>query len=168
VCERRGLNVGAGDSGAAQATPGIVPGSSSGGAGGRPPNTWQPKLNDVFGCMKELSDCSRGLAYLDHHYAQTLDALDVAEATWNTVEAEAAEKARTDAPKAATAVEIRGLITSYVDRHQSKREDRERVQAERRELAKIERWMRTLEKRMSAAQSALNGHDQLGRYGGGA
>jgi uncharacterized protein involved in exopolysaccharide biosynthesis len=117
--------------------------------------------------MKELSDCSRGLAYLDHHYATTLDALDAAEATWDTVEAEAAEKARTDAPRAATATEIKGLITSYVDRHPSMREDREKVQAERRELAKIERWMRTLEKRMSAAQSALNGHDQLGRYGGG-
>lgn len=154
-------------SGTTQATPGIVPGSGSAEDGGDSAKAWRPNLQDVFGCLREIEDCSCGLAYLDHVYGRTLDDLDAAEATWDTVEAEAAEKARADAPKAATATEIKAGITRYVDRHPSMREDREKVLKLRRKLAKVERWMRTLEKRLSAAQSANNAHDTLGRYGGG-
>lgn len=161
-------------SGTTQATPGIVPGSGSAEDGGDSASTWLPipasfgsDLLSVQGCQQEIQDCSRGLAYLDHIFGIVLSNLDDAETTWNSVEADAAQCARADAPKAATAVEIKGGITRWVQAHPSALRDRENVLEWRRRLTKVERWMRTLEKRLSAAQSAQKGHEQLGRYGGG-
>lgn len=124
-------------------------------------------LTDPQSCQAELERCSNGLAYMDHLYSQVLDALDEAEATWEAVEAEAAAAARTDAPKAATATEIRGLIHEWVSQRPSKAEAREKAREARRRKDKLDRFMRSLEKRLSAAQSAAKGHESLGRYGGG-
>lgn len=118
-------------------------------------------------CQLELERCARGLAYLDHLYGRVLDDMDACRAEWDEVEAQAAIASRGDA-KALTATEVKARITQWVNKRPEARELRERLAAAERRKAKIERWMRSLEKRISAAQSALNGHEQLARYGGGA
>lgn len=124
-------------------------------------------LLSIQGCIQEIENCNRGLAYLDHVFGTVLNKLDESETTWASVEAEAAEAARRDAPSGTTATEIKGGITRWVEQRPSKVEAREDAKRWRRRKEKVDRWMRTLEKRLSAAQSAQNGHDALGRYGGG-
>lgn len=119
-------------------------------------------------CQQELEVCKRGMATLDHLFGRILDDVDNHQQTWDSTEAEAARAARADAPKAATATEIKGLITEWVNKRPSAHEARESYRQALRRKEKVERWMRSLEKRMSAAQSAMNGHDSLGKYGGGA
>jgi hypothetical protein len=123
-------------------------------------------LTTLHGCMTELEQTSRGLAYMDHLWGLMLDHLDEAEATWDAVKSEAATKARTDLPKAATAVEINAAITRYVNQRPSDVEARQRVLEKRRQKAKLERYFRSLEKRASSAASAKNVHEQLGKFGG--
>lgn len=118
-------------------------------------------------CIAELQYCKSALARLDHLYGRALDDLDETKRTWELVEAEAARAARDDAPSAATATEIRGRIAEYVERRPSARTARESYLSAVTRRDKLERWMRTFEHRLSAAQSAQNGHDRLARYGGG-
>ncbi len=125
------------------------------------------RLTDVHGCLVELEDCRAGLTYLDHVYALCLSRVEEAEQVWDNVEAKAAGAARDDAPKAATAREINGLITQWVNDRPSAVEAREDAKTWRRRLTHVERCLRSLEKRIMAAGSAQNGHEQLGRYGGG-
>lgn len=126
----------------------------------------QIDLSTIQGCGQELEACSNGLAWMDHLWGDLLDSLDEAESTWEAKEAEAAELARADAPKAATATEIRALITKHVNATPSYRKALDEVREKRRQKAKLERWFRTAEKRISAAQSAQNGHDRLAKHGG--
>lgn len=126
----------------------------------------QIDLSNVHACQSEMQDCSRGLAYLDHIFGRAVDALSEAESTWDSVESDAAAKVREDAPKAATATEIKGAITAYVNARPPAREARDELTKARDRMAKVDRWMRSLEKRLSAAQSAQNGHQALGKYGG--
>lgn len=125
-------------------------------------------FKDIPGCIRELEACNRGLAYLDHLYGRVLDELDEAEATWDSTEAKAARAARDDAPSGATATEIKGRIIEWVEARPSALQAREAVKEQRRRKDKIDRWMRSLEKRGGFSQSAQNGHDKLGKYGGGA
>lgn len=124
-------------------------------------------LQSIPGCMAEIEACSRGLAAMDHLYGRVLDDLADRRVTWEAIEVDAARSARDDAPRAATATEIRAGITAYVNRTPSASKARaELAEAENRK-EKLDRWMRSLEKRMSGAQSAQNGHDKLAKYGGG-
>ena len=124
-------------------------------------------FSNVHGCIAELQDCNRGLVYLDHLYGRILDELAEAEQTWASVESDAAKAARKDVPKAATAVEIKGAMTAWVNDRPSASQARNDVQEARRRKDKIDRWIRSLEKRGNFAQSAQNGHSLLTRGGGG-
>ena len=124
-------------------------------------------LSNPLACNAEIVACSRGLAYLDHMFGQIVDSLSEAEAVMETVESDAAKAARSDAPSAATAAEIKGLMTSWINARPSASQARTELRKAQDRKAKIDRWLRSLEKRMSAAQSALNGHQSLARYGGG-
>lgn len=123
-------------------------------------------LQNVHGCLEELETCSKGLAYLDHLYGKVLDDLHDFAVAWETTEAEAAAAARTAAPKAATAAEIKGLMTAWVDSKPAARMSRENLREAERRKAKLDRWMRTLEKRGGFAQSAQNGHALIDKGGG--
>jgi Skp family chaperone for outer membrane proteins len=124
-------------------------------------------FSNVNGCIEELQACNKGLVYLDHLYGRILDELAEAEQTWASVEADAAKAARDDAPKAATAVEIKGAMTEWVNNRPSASKARDAVQEARRRKEKIDRWIRSLEKRGNFAQSAQKGHEQLAKGGGG-
>jgi hypothetical protein len=144
-------------------------GFGNGGNGGvAAPSFPSIDLKSLQGCQAELEACCNGLAWLDHLWGMAVDALSEAEDVWATVESDAAKAARDDAPSAATATEIRGLITAYVNRTPSARKAKDKLTEAKNERDKLERWMRTAEKRLSAAQTAARGHDALGRYGGGA
>jgi len=123
-------------------------------------------LKTLHGCLEELESCSRGLAYFDHLYAICLDKLNEAEATMEAVRSEAAAAAREDAPKAATAVEINGRITHWINERPSASKARSTLREVETQKAKLDRWLRSLEKRLSAAQSARSGHESLARGGG--
>jgi DNA repair exonuclease SbcCD ATPase subunit len=124
-------------------------------------------LSTLHGCLEELEACSTGLTYFDHLFARVLDDLDQRRLTWESIEAEAAKAARQDAPKAATATEIKGLMTQYVERRSSHAKARDQLREAERRKEKIDRWTRTLEKRIGAAQSAKGIHEQLAEGGGG-
>ena len=124
-------------------------------------------LSNVHACQSEIQDCSRGLAYLDHLFSQAVDLVSEKETIWDSEESEALRAAREDAPKAATATEIRGLVTAHVNKRPSARKARDELRAAHDTKEKVERFMRSIEKRLSAAQSAMNGHQALGKYGGG-
>jgi hypothetical protein len=123
-------------------------------------------LSTLHGCLEELSACSTGLTYFDHLFHQVLDDLERHQLTWESIEAEAAKAARQDAPKAATATEIKGLMTQYVERRTSHAAARNALREAERRKEKIDRWTRTLEKRIGAAQSAKGIHEQLAEGGG--
>lgn len=127
----------------------------------------QIDLSTVQGCQAELQTCARGLAWLDHLWGECIDSLSEAEAVMDAVEVEAAKAARQNCPDKATAAEIKAGMTAYVNARPSERKAADRLREARDTKEKIARWMRTAEKRMSGAQSALNGHQALGRYGGG-
>lgn len=122
-------------------------------------------LSNVLSCQAELQRCSNGLAYLDHWWCAVLDEVDEAEQAWDTVEAKAAAEAR-NGDKALTAVEVKGRITAAIDADEDASAARERLRNARSIKAKVERYFRSLEKRIGAAQSAQNGHGQLARGGG--
>ena len=124
-------------------------------------------FTNIHGCIAELQDCNRGLVYLDHLFGRILDELAEAEQIWINVESDAALAARKDAPKAATAIEIKGAMTEWVNHRPSAVEARDAYQEARRRKDKIDRWIRSLEKRGNFAQSAQNGHALLTRGGGG-
>lgn len=126
-----------------------------------------PNLQNVHGCLRELEDCSHGIAYLDHLFGRVLDDLAERQATMENVESEAAIAARKDAPSAATAAEIKGLMTKWINERPSKAKAREELREAQRRKDKVDRWMRSLEKRGGFAQSAQNGHEQIARFGGG-
>lgn len=123
-------------------------------------------LSTVQGCQAELETCANGLAYLDHWWSRILDELDKAEGAWETIEATAAAQARGPDDKHLTATEIKGRITAWVDNVTDATEKRDRVREMRRIKAKVERYFRSLEKRLSAAQTASKGHDALASGGG--
>lgn len=122
---------------------------------------------DVHGCLRELENCSNGLVYFDHLWGRVIDDIDKAEETYEAYESEAAEKVRESAPNAATATEIKAGINRYIERRKDAREARDELKEARRRKAKLERWIRSLEKRQSAAQTAQNGHAQIAKGGGG-
>lgn len=122
-------------------------------------------LQNTHGCLAELEACSNGLAYFDHLYSRVLDQTREAEAVWESIEAEAAAAARDDARSGATAVEIKGLMTAWVDKRPSHSNARLLLRKLQADEAKLERFTRSLEKRMSAAQSAAKAHELIARQG---
>lgn len=124
-------------------------------------------LTTPHGVLQELEDIRAGLLYFDHLFGRVLDDLHERQSVWNTAESEAAALARADAPKAATATEIKGLITHHVNASPSARKARDELAEAEARKAKIERWVRSLEQRLKAAQSAKGTHDQLMQGGGG-
>ncbi len=128
----------------------------------------QIDLSNVHACQSEMQDCSRGLAYLDHLFGQIVDSLAAAQDEYDTIEAAISAGVRQgDDSKALTATEIKGRITAAFEESPAYREVRVKLTEARGRKTKIDRWMRSIEKRLGAAQSASNGHDQIGRYGGG-
>jgi hypothetical protein len=124
-------------------------------------------LSSVHGCLRELEDCSKGLAYFDHLWGRVIDDLDKHRETVETYESEAARDVREGLPaKGATAAEVNAGINHWFQVRPDARKARDELREAERRKAKLERWFRTLEKRMSAAQTAQNGHDQLARHGG--
>lgn len=121
-------------------------------------------LTSVFGCQSEIQDCSRGIAYLDHHFGAIVDELVDAELAYDLIEAKAAESARQS--KSDTAAEINGRIALAIDSNPEWAKARDRVVLARKRKAKVDRWIKSLEKRQSAGQSALKGHEQIQRGGG--
>ena len=122
-------------------------------------------LSNVHGCQAELETCANGLAYLDHWWCKVLDALDDAEKDWETVEATAAAQVR-GVDTHLTATEVKGRITLWIDEVKDASEKRDKVREMRRIKAKVERYFRSLEKRLSAAQTAQNGHAEIAKGGG--
>lgn len=125
-------------------------------------------LSNIHACQSEMQDCSRGLAYLDHIYGQVIDDLSACELNWNQAEAAAAKAVRMTIRKGATAAEVKGAIHDWITNVAYGPQARENLRKARDRKEKVDRWMRSLEKRLSAAQSAQNGHQALGKYGGGA
>ena len=123
-------------------------------------------LQNLQGCLSELENCSRGLTYSDHIFSLVLDAIDETAETWATYEAEGREAVRTDYPKATTAGEKDAALHEWVLRHPSARKARDAHQEAVRRKSKVERFMRTMEKRIGSAQSAQNVHDRIARHGG--
>ena len=124
-------------------------------------------LSTWHGVLAELEDLSNGLLYFDHLYGQVLNDVDERKATYEAVESKAAAAARTDAPKAATATEINGRITEWINARPSARQALDDLREAERRKAKIERWVRSLEQRLKAAQTAKGIHEQLSHGGGG-
>lgn len=124
-------------------------------------------LTTIHGCLEELEAVSNGLLWFDHLYGQVLDDIDAKRVTWDSVEAEAAKVARAEIPKAATAIEVKGFITRYVEQRVSGVEARDQLREAERRKDKIERWVRSLEQRLKAAQTAKGIHEQLSHGGGG-
>ena len=114
-------------------------------------------LQSVPGCHQELQDCANGMAYLDHLFGRVMDDLDRTRETWEAVEADAVREVRERVTKAATAVEVRGAVNDWIVNRADARDAREAYREAHRRKEKIERWMKTLEKRLSAAQTAHNG-----------
>ena len=114
-------------------------------------------LQSVPGCHQELQDCANGMAYLDHMFGKVMDDLDRTRETWEAVEADAVREVRERVTKAATAVEVRGAVNDWIVNRADARDAREAYREAIRRREKIERWMKTLEKRLSAAQTAHNG-----------
>lgn len=123
-------------------------------------------LSNVHGCLTELQTCANGLAFLDHKFHEATQAVSRNEALMESIEARAAEWARQDAPKAATAAEIKGRMTRYINERTEDAKVRAELRSAKDLLAKVERYMRSLEKRIGAAQAARNGHELLAKAGG--
>ena len=117
----------------------------------------QIDLQTVPGCIEEIQNCSNGMAWLDHQFGKALDDIDRTRETWEAVESDAVREVRERVPKAATAVEVRGAVNDWIVNRADARAAREDHRAALRHREKVERWMKTLEKRLSAAQTAQNG-----------
>lgn len=124
-------------------------------------------LRDLFGVLDELQACKDGLTHFDHVFGLAIDEVTRTERIWKNVEAQASKAARADAPKAATATEINGLITTWVNDRPSAVEARENHAKAEADLKKVERWIRSLEQRLKTAQTAKGVHEQLMQGGGG-
>jgi len=124
------------------------------------------RLDTPEACRVELERCSSGLAWLDHAYSLARDAVDDAEQTYNAFEADAAVAARKQLGKGATATEVKGAITSWVLSNEHADSASIDLYKARAMLDKLERYFRSLEKRLGAAQSAAKQHDAApGDYG---
>ncbi len=125
-------------------------------------------LTSIPGCHHEIQECSRGLAWLDHLFASAVNDLSDAEDAWATWEAKALAAARENARSGATAAEMRGLVTTYREQVEDGkcREAWVALRTAQRRKEKVLKFIDSLGKRQSAAQSALKGHENLGRYGG--
>ena len=55
------------------------------------------RLDSPHACQVELERCSSGLAWLDHLYTQTVEALSATEQEWDGWEAQAAHARRRNA-----------------------------------------------------------------------
>jgi hypothetical protein len=126
----------------------------------------QIDLSTIQGCGEELEACANGLAYMDHLWNDCIDAVDTHRETVDSYEADAAAEIRESLPKAATATEVKAAIHRWFERRPDARKARDNLREAERQKAKLERWFRTAEKRISAAQSAQNGHDRLAKHGG--
>lgn len=118
-------------------------------------------------CIAELEYCKRALARLDHLFGRALDDVDRAQAIWENIEAKASAHARSEVRKAATAAEVKGAMADYVNDRPEDVKVRGELRDANRRLEKLRRWQESFARRMSAAQTAQNGHEALGRYGGG-
>lgn len=126
-----------------------------------------PNLSTTHGCLREFEDCSNGLTYFDHLFHLALDELDEAREGWEPWKAEGLDWARRSLGKGATAGELQSKLIEWAGRDQAATASLTRLREAERNKAKLDRFIASLEKRLTAAQSALRGHEQLSRYAGG-
>lgn len=123
-------------------------------------------MHDLFGILDELERCRNGLVETNHRFGQAIDRLSETRRTWESVESEAARAVRKDAPKAATATEIKGLITAYVNIRPSSAAARAEYDAAKDDLTKIESEISTFHHIIKTLQTAKGIHEQLLQGGG--
>lgn len=124
-------------------------------------------LQNTHGCIDELEACSRGLTYADHLWAEVIDDLDNRQETFDSYESIAAKEIRLSLPSGATATEVKAAINEWFEKRPVERKARDELREAERRKVKLERFFRTLEKRIGSAQAARNGHELLAKAGGG-
>lgn len=128
----------------------------------------QINLSNVLACVDELQTCANSLAILDHWFNASVDMLSDAEETWSAYESTAAAEVRPNLPKTATATEVRAAMNEWVRNRPDARKAWDHLREARKYKEKVERFIRTLEKRGGLAQSAKNGHESLAQHAGSA
>src|SRR5688572_15353454 len=121
------------------------------------------ELDSPVACVAELERCSNGLATLTQEITKTLEELKGAEEELEEIEAKAYLDARDSDESKVTAAEIRGRVIQAITADERMARVRADTLSLRTERETLERRLRTLEKRSSAAQSALAKHRDMER-----
>lgn len=115
------------------------------------------KLDNDAVCREELQRVSNAISSLTQAHTELLEDLERAEEEWELVEAAAFNGVKS-VDKGLTATQIKSLALEAISMKEETAALRKTVRARRAALVGIERQLRSYEKRMGAAQSALRSH----------
>lgn len=116
------------------------------------------RLDNPISCREELERVANGIAVLTQEHTSLIEDLERAEEQYELVEAAAFNGVKS-ADKGLTATQVKSLALEAIAKKEETAALRKTVRAQRAVLVAIERRLRSLEKRLGAAQSSLKSHD---------